>query len=203
MKRQRGIAIGWLYLIGVVVLLGAITGLVVAWDNYTTGLDEKGYDRGVAESTAAYTKRDNVRLQRVLAELKTAQAKAKALEEQYAAAQATADANYKRGVKDGQAKTAARIAAARAGDLKLRDPGNQGGTGPACNPGPAKGETATTAAGGNAAPAGQLPGSDGGILSAEASTFLLALTGEADEVVKQLTAAQATIVQDRVLCNSP
>ncbi len=185
----------WLYLAGAIAVIVALTGLVLAWNKYTAGLDQKGYDRGVAETTAAFQKRDNAQLQAALAaqhaaEVLAAQAERTALKSQSDASQA-----YSKGVNDGKAKTAVLVAAARAGSLQLRDPGNQTGACPARS-GPT----------GEASLAGPAAGGDGGTgakLSAEASGFLLALTGEADDTARQLAAAQAVITSDRVLCNAP
>jgi hypothetical protein len=195
MNKQRGvIAMIWLVMAGLIAVGVVLTGLVVAWNSYTTRLDKAGYDRGVAETTAAYQQRDNAQLQAVVAAQKAAEDRAARAERDAATAQSVASANYSKGVKDGQVKTAALVASARAGALRLRDPGRQVGTGPACNP-VGQATVAAPAAGGD--------GGAGAQLSAAASEFLLALAGEADDTARQLGAAQAVIVSDRALCNAP
>jgi hypothetical protein len=196
MNKQRGvIALIWLYLAGAVLLTGALTGLVVAWKSYTTGLDRIGYDRGVAETTAAYQKRDNVALQAALAAQQRAEVRADQAERDAAAAQSVASSNYLKGVDDGRKKTAALVAAAHAGELRLRDPGARSGSSAACPPATGPASTASAPAGGD--------GAAGGELSAAAGEFLLSLAGEADDLARQLAAAQAVIVSDRALCNGP
>jgi uncharacterized membrane protein len=197
MRYQRGVIAGvWLYLAGAIAFMLVLAGLIKVWNNYTTALDKQGYDRGVAESTAAYTKRDNTQLQAALSAQSVAERVAAAAERKAATAQSTASTNYQKGVNDGKTKLAAFIASARAGTVKLRDPGNQAGTGSArCN----------QASQGTAA--GPATGSDGGaasgLLSESATVFLASEANRADEIVMQLTAAQAVIVSDRALCNAP
>lgn len=196
MNRQTGtIAPIWLYLAGAIALIAALAGLVTVWDGYTNGLDKKGYDRGVSETTADWQKRDNAQLQAALAAQSEAEARAAHAESEAAAAQSAASENYQRGVKDGKAKTDALVAAARAGDLRLRDPGNQAGSGAA------RGNQAGAAQ--TAAGTGGCYGAAGAKLSVEASEFLLGLAGEADDTARQLAACQVILVSDRRLCNGP
>jgi hypothetical protein len=185
----------WLYLASALLLTGALTGLVVAWNSYTTGLDKQGYDRGVAETTKIFQKRDNLQLQAAVAAQRAAEVRAAQAERDAATAQSVASSNYRKGVDDGRKKTAALIAAARAGELRLRDPGDRPGSSPACPPATGPASTAAAPAGGD--------GAAGDQLSAAASEFLLAFAGEADDLTRQLAAAQAVIVSDRALCNGP
>ncbi len=183
MNKQRGITNGWLILAGVIALLVVITVAVKTWDSFVTGIEKRGYDRGTFETDAKYKTRDNQQLQAALAAQKAAEARAATAEAEAAKSQVIASTNYRKGVKDGEAKTAARIAAARAGNLQLRDPGNP--TCPAAQPGSGKAETADAKPGSNDPSGGQLSG--------EASEFLLGLTGEADAVANQLALAQSEI----------
>ena len=193
---QRGvIASVWLYLAGAIALCVAIAGLIHVWNGYTDRLDKQGYDRGVAETTGAFQKRDNAQLQAALAAKTAAEDRAAQLEAVAATAQSNATKAYSKGVKDGQAKTATLVAAARAGALQLRDPGNQTGACPTGGGQTGEGQAAGSPSGGD--------GAQGAVLSGSASQFLLELTGEADEVAKQLAAAQAVIISDRELCNAP
>jgi hypothetical protein len=175
----------------------------MAWDAYTAKLVKGGYDRGVAETNAAYTARDNKQLQAVVAAQRAAEVRAAKAEDDAAAAQILVSSNYAKGVKDGQAKTAVLVAAAKSGALRLRDPGSQTG---GCTAGGSSTGAATTAAGtaGSASGAGtQLPATASGFLSTDASNFLIGLTGEADDATRQLSACQVILVSDRKLCNSP
>lgn len=196
LTRQRGvIAAVWLYFMAAVLLIGAITGLVTAWNVYTKRIEAQGYERGRSETESAYKTRDNAQLTEVIAKLKAAEKRAKDLEDAKSAADNLAVANYQKGVQDGKAKTAAFIADVRAGRIRLSDPGAQ--TRPSTTVCSGTGQSTSIAAtsGGN--------GEARVNLSAAASGFLLTLTGEADDTARQLAAAQAIIVSDRVLCNAP
>jgi len=196
-KAQEGvIALVWLYVGAAILVLLALAGLVKVWSNYTSGLVKEGYDHGVAETTASYTKRDNAQLQAVVVAQRQAEDRAAKAEADAAKSQSLASANYQRGILDGKTKLAAFIDSARAGGIELRDPGSQAGTGPACDNQAGKAETTGAAGVGN----GQ---AGGGLLSKDATVFLATEANRADEIVLQLTAAQAVIVSDRTLCNSP
>jgi prophage endopeptidase len=110
-------------------------------------------------------------------------------EEAYAKASSAADAAYEKGRRDGTVQTKRDLAAIRTGDLVLRDPG--GGRAPSGggirSPG---------------APTGKCDAEAGTRLSPEAAEFLLSLTGEADEVVKQLTACQVLLDAVQQVFNS-
>lgn len=75
------------------------------------------------------------------------------------------------------------IADLRAERRRLRDPGNP--------------RTAANAESGTPATTGKCDGETRGFLSIETSEFLVRLTGEADEVVHQLTECQAVVMSDR------
>lgn len=76
-----------------------------------------------------------------------------------------------------------RIAELRTANFRLRDPGSKNTNGHQ-----ADGVTGSPS---------KCDGQEGGQLSNEASEFLLRITGEADEVVHQLTACQAVVLSDR------
>lgn len=180
----------WLYLAGAVVFIAALAGLVHEWGIYTAGLERMGYNNAVAQ----YTKRDNAQLQTVIAQLKAAEVRAKAAEDAQAAALTIAHDNYTKGVQDEKERTAAHIAAIRAGTLRLRDPGRKSGGISTCGSYP--GPSATVSAGSGHDEAAQAG------LSTTASEFLLYLTGEADEVTRQLALCQARVVSDMRVCNA-
>lgn len=193
-RRQRGIATGWLYLIGLILLVGALTGLVVAWDNYTSGLIEQGHDAGVAETKAAYTQRDNAALQAANLEILRLTADVRTKEEAAAVKVAAIAAQLAKEKIDGQAQRARDVADIRAGLIKLRDPGADPAGALACDP-RAGTETAAGAARGD----GRAPGG----LSGASAEFLLGIADDADVLAHQLAAAQAVIRQDRLTCNGP
>jgi hypothetical protein len=192
---QRGvIATGWLYLAGAIALLLAIAFAVKAWDGFITGVEKRGYDRGVSETTASFEKRDNAQLVKVIVEKDRAVARAAEIEGAKRKADLAAVARYKQGVEDGKLETERNIAAVRDGSLGLRDPGARAGAARDCQAGAGKAP----------GPAARSDGAAGGeFLSAAAGVFLLEEASRADEVVKQLTAAQAIILSDRTLCNAP
>ena len=104
-----------------VVVLAIV--LALAWDHFITGVEKRGYDRGVSATEARYAKRDNDQLKATLAAQQAAEKRASDAEAKAATAQNLASTNYQKGVQDGKAQTERRIAAARAGTLRLRDPG--------------------------------------------------------------------------------
>jgi hypothetical protein len=125
-KTQRGIANGWLYLIGLVVLIAAITGLVVALNAHDAAIDQKGYDRGVKDTTASYAKRDNEALRLKAARITELENSYRKLEQENAARLAKIDADRQKEKARDDAKHKAEIASIRAGAIVLRDPGEIG-----------------------------------------------------------------------------
>lgn len=204
LKHQRGaIASMWLYVAGALILIGALTGLIVAWNNYTAGLDKRGYDRGVAETTASYVARDNQQLQAALAAQRTAEVNARNAEARAAASENLSRANYQKGLTDGQAKTAALVAAADAGTLQLRDPGQVAGTCTAGRGGVGEGPANSAGPGNDGTGAGGLPKAPSGLLSTDASAFLVTLAGQADVAALKIARLQARVLSDLALCNGP
>ena len=68
MYKQRGMAHGWMLLIGIIVLVGAVTAGIVALNAYETRIDKQGYDRGVTNTEAKFNARDNKALQDAIKE---------------------------------------------------------------------------------------------------------------------------------------
>ena len=196
MRHQRGfITDGWLILIALIALAGAVYAGINAWDSYTTGLIDEGYQRGVKETKADYVARDNKKLEAANREITrltdSARAKEKDAEEKLAAIEtkrlkenADAKARYDRDVAD-----------VRSGKRKLYDPGQVARCPEPGNPSAGAAPAATTGE--------RDGGAESGLLSADASVFLITIAAEADAIVGQLTDAQAVILQDRVTCNSP
>lgn len=101
--------------------------------------------------------------------------------------------DYERQLTDAKTRHAADVAAIRAGTLRLRDPA--AAPVPACagaaaeiGPGAGRRDGGTT---------GQLPAAPAGLLSGDASEFLVDLATDADDVARQLAACQQVIVEDR------
>ena len=193
MNRQSGvIAGGYIWLAGGIAAIAALTGLVVAGNKYAASLDAKGYSRGVAETTAAFQKRDNAQLQAVVAAQKVAEVRAAAAEDVASQAQETARSAYSKGIASGKAQTARLIAAS----TRLRDPGASPGTCPAGSGPIGAPEVA-------AGPAGDSGHDGGGGLSDQATQFLLSEADRANAVVLKLNDARARILSDLTVCNQP
>lgn len=154
----------------------AVAAAIYAWDRYTGGLVEQGYERGRAEVMAEVARRDNEQLKRAMAELRAAEQARVATERKARAALEALAAKHRKEMRDAAERTEALVAGARSGAVVLRDPGVEG--------------TGCAADGGDAAPRAGGPASAGaaggapGDLSGEAAAFLLELTGEADRVAR-------------------
>ena len=159
------------YALIALAIIGALTGLTLAWKSYTGGLIEEGYQRGREEVTADVAQRDNAQLVATLEHLRLAQKHAHDLTVQAAKDLAAQAAAHEKEKTDAEAKTDSLVAAVRRGDLVLRDPG-----GPAA--GPAGGGERAAAGGAAAGPGASQAGKSK--LSGEASAFLLSLSAEAD-----------------------
>ena len=88
---------------------------------------------------------------------------------------------------------AADIAALRTGALRLRDPG--AAAVPACRGSAA--EAGPASSGCNGGTTCELSGTPAGLLSNQASEFLVNLAADADDVARQLAACQQVIINDR------
>lgn len=194
MKKQCGIADGWLYLVGLVVVLALLSGIGYGIKSYLDGVDAKAYARGKHETEAAYAKRDNKALQAANAEIQRLQNLARAHEHEDAERLAKIDQQRAEDAKNAKAQRDRDVAAARSGAIGMRDPGQAArcaaasgvSTGPAAEPA-----------------AGERDGGAAGGLSREAVQFLLVLADDADDVAKQLASAQAVIRQDHQTCGGP
>lgn len=189
MKSHRGF--GLLELGMAIAALALLSSIVWGVKSYLDGIrttaDKAGYDRAIGE----VAKRDNKALLDAQARVKLLQGEKEALERKAANNQAEISANYQRGLQDGKVRTDRFIADVHAGRIVLRDAGGRAA-------GAALG--AGSEGGGAAAGAGGRDGATGCQLSTAASGFLLGLTGEADDLARQLTACQALIVKDREIC---
>ena len=185
--RRRQAGFGYIELGMAVAALVALAALAWAVKSYIDGVDERGYQRGVEETTATYAKRDNEALRAAIDAKEKALARVRQLEDANAAEVTAAATEYQRRLADVRATHDRFVAGVRAGTIRLRDPGNPGG--------------AARCAGG-AAPqagpgAGGRDGAAGGELSGAAAEFLLGETARADAVVRQLQACQRIVEADR------
>ncbi len=196
MNKQRGvIATGWLILAGVIAAGLVLTGLVKVWNNYTNGIDQAGYDRGVAQTNASYTERDNKQLQTALVRVKTLEDAARAKEAAYAADMEGVRSQLEKEKTNAKAAEKRVLADIAAGKLRVRASAFQAGACPAVGGGSEARAVEPGAGGSDGPPRCQL--------SATARSDILGIGREANEVVAQLAAAQAVIASDRVLCNAP
>ena len=168
-----------LYLIAGIAFLAALAGLYGL-------IDHRGYTRGAAEVTAAVEARDNKALAEANKRIQALQEAARAQEQAKAAQVVAISTHYQKEISDAKVRNALLDADVRAGRLRLRDPGAASTA--VCD----RGQTSETAAS-----PGRSDGPTGGQLSAASSGFLLALTGEADDVTRQLGACQSLIRADR------
>lgn len=191
--KQRGIAQGWLYLIGLIVVLGLVYGIFHVVTGYLADVDAKGYQRGADETRAAYAKRDNEQLKAALAKVQELEAAARAAEQKHAKELAALDRQRRQEEQDAKRQHERDVAAVRAGTLRLRD---RGATSCPAVSGQRPGPEAGAAASKRDAEAGTQ-------LSDQAAEFLLGLTSEADDIARQLATAQALIESQIRTCNSP
>lgn len=152
-----------------------------------------GKTDGRTHERAAWMERENTELAAANAKILELNSAARTKEAEHAAAVNLISTTYEGERNAARKETGRLIARARAGDVRLRDPA-AGREKPcasgAVTPAPGPGERD----GGKGA---DVPTTAAGVLSGEASAFLVALTGEADEVVIQLTACQAVVTDDR------
>jgi prophage endopeptidase len=143
-----------------------------------------GYSQGREVEKAAWLKKENTELVAANKKIDELHTKAREKEKEHAMAVALISKTLEGENNVVRKQTENRRAAARTGGLRLRDPGIRkdtgGGIRPPASPAPCKRD-----------------GEAGADISTAASDFLLQLTGEADEVVVQLTACQAVVEQDR------
>lgn len=192
MKQERGFA--WGKLIGAIAILALLFAIIKAITGYIDNVDQRAYKRGKDEATADYAKRDNEALKKALARVKQLEDEARAAEQKHAAALARIDRQRNKEINDAKAQHERDLAAVRSGNLQLRDPGAT-----ACRPALSGGGSEGKAG----AAAGQRDAETGGHLSAAASGFLLGLVNEADDIARQLAAAQQVIEEQIRTCNGP
>lgn len=192
---QRGFLEGWiLYAVVAIAVLAALTGLVMAWNSYTEGLIQGGYERGVAVTKAAYVERDLQQMREFTAKVKALEAEKEKLEGQWKTQVAEVEAKRLKEKKDAKARYDRDLADARSGAIVLRDPGSTSGACVPSSSGSTTGETPATVSGSD--------GKTGSQLSPEATARLLGYANEADDIVRQLGSAQELIEQYYGMCGS-
>lgn len=148
---------------------------------------------GMAAVEAAWQKREATQQAQHAAQINNLQQAARQAERDSADAMSAIANDYERKLTDAKNRRAADIAAMRAGTLRLRDPG--------AAPVPACAGTAAEAGAGagrrDGGASGELPAAPAGLLSNQASEFLVNLAADADDVARQLAACQQVIINDR------
>ena len=187
MKRERGFG---LFELGMIIAaLALISGIVYGVKSWLDGIDEKGFQRGANETMVKYEKRDTEKLAKATARVKELEDQVRAEERRHTEQLAGISAQYQEDLANVEKAKRDFVAGVRSGRIILRDPGAAAGPRCPASGGGAAGEIAAAASGRD----GPAPGE----LSREAAEFLLDLAGEADAIVKQLTACQRVVVQDR------
>lgn len=161
-----------LVIVSILIIAGAVS--VGVWQNHAGHVSERVVWQGEQNKELALANTKIVELT----------ASAMAEKKQHETNLNTIASNYEKDRQYDKAKTDSLIAKYRSGTYRLRDPGYSSGT-------------SSTPQSGVAPSSSGCNGSTEGGLSVEASGFLLGITGEADEVAKQLSACQAVIVDDR------
>lgn len=183
-RRQGGFLLPTplLYLLAGIALVAALGGLYAL-------VDGRGYQRGKTETEAAWQAREAKQNAAYAVELKRMSENALAATQKGASDTARTVEKLTKENQIAQANRETDLLAIRSGGIVFRDPGNTAGC------------TASGSASGSVAadPARDQPAT-GGQLSAIATEFLYREASRADEVVRQLRAAQALLVSDREVC---
>lgn len=175
MKRYSfGIAIGWVYLVAVLTVAGAL------WYACSVLIAH-----GRKIEAAEWQKRENAELVKAQAKIVELNARYRALEHDQAARDVAITEQFEKEVKTGSEKRARVVAAVNAGALRLRVPVA------ACNE-TARGVVPVALAG-----TGLGDGTARAELSRPAIDFFVGLASEADAVVAQLASCQAILRNDR------
>lgn len=147
---------------------------------------------GATTTQAKWQARELAQQARATNAIRAMQDAARLAEQKSAAALAAVATDYERKLTDANKQRSADLAAVRTGALRLRDPGSPVS---ACAGSAAKTGTATGI--GNGGPPGKLQEADVGLLSGQASEFLIDFAADADQVADQLAACQRVVMKDR------
>lgn len=163
------------------LLLGIVVAFVVSnLGSYFTGKSD-----GADGERLVWTQRENTELTAANAKIAKLHQEARDAEAAHAMAVNLISTTLQGETDAARAETERLKSAARAGTFRLRDPAAS------------RKDACRSAAAETPAGAGQRDEGKGTELSGAASAFLLELTGEADEVAKQLAACQAVVIDDR------
>lgn len=213
MKRMRGFGVIEIVavLVALAVLIGAVAGLVGLVKARDEGIERNGHSRGVGETEARYTTRDNQKLTKALAEVRRLEAEARAREDGMQDKVNKAVAKHLEGERNAKMDLEILRAGVRDGTLLLRDPGRAadsagcpgGGerTGSAVAGNPLGGGGRDAGAGFSGGTAGLLPRAEGdargAALSDAASDFHILEAFRANLKVKALQLCRATLRAER------
>jgi prophage endopeptidase len=157
-----------------------ILAVVLAWAGSLAAVGTWQRHDGAAATKAAYEARDNAALKAANDKLQRLQAEKDQYEHAQAAALVLIDTKHQEELADAEKRRAADVAAARAGAIRLRDPGvsvpSHCDAVPDAQP-----------------PAGERDATETAGLSREATEFLLGFANDADAVVAQLSSCQAVV----------
>lgn len=169
-----------------------ILGVVVAFVLSNLGSYFYGDTQGHKVERSAWLAKENVELSAANAKILSLEKAARNAEAAHAAALNLVSTTYQGELNAARAETKRLADAAHDGAFRLRVHAkceDSGGSGTA--------ETLPSAGRRDGQAGGQLPEPPLATLSASDSAFLIELTGEADEVARQLSACQAVVVEDR------
>ena len=195
MFKQRGMAQGWIAVIGLLAILGALWGIIHAATSYVDGVRVEAKKGGKDECDAAYKERDNVALTEALAKVRELQTAARKLETANAKETERIRSQLEKEKARGKATEDRVLADIASGKLRVRGDAFQAGACPA--------ESATGTAGAVGANTGGGDGAPRCKLSGETEKSVLGIGREADDVVRQLDACKAVAIEDRRVCNAP
>ena len=163
----------------------AIVAALLLWIASLAGVGYWQNSAGHTAERAAWQKRENQELVSANLRIIELSDKYRAAEKEHAAAMDRVAINREKERENEKLKTEERVRAARAGTLRLRDPGAT-----AC-------QTSGSALPGAGAGTGQRDGPGNGGLSGDAAEFLLKLTGRCNDVRDTLNACQRIVEEDR------
>lgn len=154
------------------------------------GLGLHIYNKGEIHERALWTAKQAIETQRAQSEIIALQTKYAKLEASKESEEAAIASQYQEGLKNVKEENARVIAGINSHAIRLRD--NYAVAVPACNS--ASPQAIATDSGDH--------DTGNGVLSDEASRFLLGEAEHADEVVLELQACQAKVISDLHLCNA-
>lgn len=168
----------WVKWLGALLVVVAIVAAIYAYGQKQFGLGEQA-------ERATWLKRDNDALVQANAKIKQLEEDARATERRHAESIAQVSKKYQEELQHAKSRKDRVIADLRAGDQRLRIPVAATG----CAGGSEAGTTSASAV--------RRDGEARAELSDAAAEFLVGLATEADEIVHQLNACQALVIEDR------